>query len=401
MKASEMPSGGILQGVNVVGCSTAVAAPFASAMFSENGANVIHIENHKVMGDVLKHYGHGFCMEHRNQRSLGLDLKNEGGKGIFRKTIAQADIFIESSKPGTWDRLGFDDETLWGINPALVIVHVSGFGQSGDPSYVTQPAYDMIGQAFSGTLSLNGPATGAPMLTKPYTCDYFTGFTALWSALAALLKARETGVGESIDVALFEAAARVQAGSFADGITNGIQPKRIGNADAGMATEVVYATKDDKWVVLAIASVPQSFIETIGLSEDPDFNPAGFVRRNEPRAQKYMDAVESYCLTHTVDEILADSARCGCACSPVMTYDMIKENSHYAARETIQEWFDPFADHDVKGVGNVPKFKNNPGAIYRGAPTLGMDNDDILAELGYSAEEIAGLYAEKAIGKDK
>ncbi|HWQ76667.1 MAG TPA: CoA transferase [Syntrophomonas sp.] len=399
MKKNDMPKFGILEGIKVLNFGSVVAAPFACALFSENGADVIHVENTSAP-DMFRNFGKGYSMEHRNQRNLTLDMARPEGQDIFVKMIRDCDILIESSKPGTWTKFGFDDENLWKVKPDLVIVHVSGYGQEGDPEYVKKPAFDMVGQAFSGYLSLNGmPEPAPPLLVKPYTSDYFTGFTAAWSSLAALLRARQTGQGESIDVAMFESAARVQAGHSLEGFTDGVQPVRNGNADAKAATDVVYRTKDSQWVIITVVIPSKAYIDLIGLGEDPDFNPAGFVARGEARAPKYEQAVRDFAASHTLDEVLRLLGSIKVGCSPVMTYEMMKNNSHYQARDTISKWYDPVTNAEVQGIGTVPKFKHKPGQIFRGSPTYGMDNEDILEELGYSATEIQDLYAKKVIVK--
>ncbi|HZK43422.1 MAG TPA: CoA transferase [Syntrophomonadaceae bacterium] len=390
---------GIMAGIKVLNCATVVAAPFAAALFSDHGADVIHIENTNAP-DLFREFGKGYSMEHRNQRNLTLDMASEEGQKIFEKLLVDCDIFIESSKPGSWTKFGFDDESLWKIKPDLVIVHVSGYGQEGDPKYVTKPAFDMIGQAFSGFLSLNGMEEPAPpLLAKLYTCDYFAGFTAAWSSLAALLHARQTGQGESIDVAMFEANARVQAGYSLEGLTDGVQPTRIGNKEGKVASDIVFKTKDNNWIVIAVAVPNKAYLELLGLGDDPDFKSIGFVARGEARASKYEQAARDLAAAYTLDELLSILENIDVACSPVMTYEMMLNNSHYQARNTIAEWYDPVTDTNVKGIGVVPKFKNAPGQIFRGSPTYGMDNEEVLEELGYSANEIQNLYTKKVIIK--
>lgn len=397
MKVADMPKFGILRGIKVLNCSSVLAAPFACALFSDHGADVIHVESAKAT-DVLRGHGRSYSMEHRNQRNLALDMSSPEGKEIIEKLIKDCDIFVESSKAGTWANWGLDDEYLWKIKPDLVIAHVSGYGQSGDPEYVKKPAYDMVGQAFSGYIALNGMAE-APLVVKPYTCDYFTGFTVAWSCLAALLNARKTGKGESIDVAMYEAMARVQTGFPLIGFNDGVQPPRLGNGDPQIATDVIYKTKDEQFVVIITVVVPQSFIELIGLGNDPDFNPAGYIKRAEARAPKYMQAVRDFVAAHTLDEVIPLLEKAKVACGPILDYKSMLNNSQYKARNTIVEWHDPISNSDIKGIGVVPKFAKNPGQIFRGSPTYGMDNEDVLSEIGLSEEVIKNLYEKGILAK--
>lgn len=391
---------GVLAGVKVVSSATVVAGPFAAGLLAENGAELITIEHPRVP-DTGKAFGLLYNAEHRNAKSLSMDMKTDEAKEIFRKLIADADIFIESARPGVWGRLGFSDEALWEIKPDLVIVHVSGYGGFGDPDYVRRAAYDQIGQGFSGYTALNGmPGDDMPpMYAKPYACDYFTGFSAAFGAVSALYRARQTGQGESIDVAMFETMARLQAGYSVEGLTDGTQPKRNGTADAIAAIDVVYKSKDGKWVVLAIASPNEKWIEAIGLGDDPDFHPASFVAWGQPRADKYVEYTHRFAETHTLDELLDIAESCGLAACPVMTYDLMGENPHYQARNTIIEWDDPQTGRTLKGITTIPRFKNRPGEVFRGSPTLGMDNKEILNSLGYDDDEIAALAEKGTLGK--
>lgn len=400
MKAAEMPRFGILQGIKVINCASVIAGPFSCGLFSDNGAEVIHLESALGM-DLLRNFGKSYSMEHRNQRNLSLNWVMPEGKEILFKLLQDADILIESSKAGSWDKWGLTDDVLWDINPDLVIVHVSGYGQTGDPDYVSLPAYDMVGQAFGGYLALNGmPNPAPPLPSKPYTCDYFTGFMAAWSALAALLRARETGKGESIDVAMYEAIARVQAGNAIEGFTHGKQPPRTGTGDPTGANDVLYKTKDNAWLVLT-GLFNDKLISLLDLNGDPDFAaPVGFIRRNEPRAEKFLKAVTKFVGERESNELVGIFSGIGVGCSMVMTYDKMVSHPHYLARESVLEWFDPISNENVKGIGVFPKFQNNPGQVFRGSPTYGMDNEDILTELGYSEDEIKNLYEKSVLNKE-
>lgn len=400
MRQSEMPKFGILQGIKVVNCSSVIAAPFCCGLFSDHGAEVIHVET--ALGyDLLRNFGRTYSMEHRNQRNLALNWVKPEGREVLTKLIQEADILVESSKGGTWEKWGLSDEALWEIKPDLVIVHVSGFGQSGDPEYVKKPVYDMGVQAFSGYMALNGmPDPQPPIPCIPYTGDYFAGAFAAWSALAGLLRARETGKGESIDVAMYEALTRVQSGLPIEGFTYGKQPARTGGANDKAANDVLYRTKEGEWVVLNIGSFYYNVAQVIGLANDPDYAPPlKFIGRTEPKAERFLSTLHQFIGEHTLEENMKIFNDANLPINMVMTYDKMAQHSQYLARETIQEWYDPIGDENIKGIGVVPKFKNNPGQIFRGSPTYGMDNEDVLADLGYTPEEIKNLYEAEVINK--
>jgi Predicted acyl-CoA transferases/carnitine dehydratase len=405
MKRNEMPQFGNLQDYKVLSTGTNIAGPLVGSLFAEQGADVIQIES-SLAPDLIRTLGDTWTVEHRNQRAISLDIPSAEGKEVLTRLIKWCDVLVESSKGGTWEKWGLTDDVLWGMNPRLVIAHVSGFGQSGDPDYTSRGSFDPIGQAFSGFVAINGmPEPEPPYAAKPYTCDYVTGLLASWAVAAALLRTCKTGVGESIDIAQFEAMARIQANFMTQGLNYGIQQPRLGSK-GGIYSPIdnLQKCKDGNWVMLAIGG--QGVFKKVealwGLSDDPDFaEPHSTIRNTDGvRAEKFARAVTDFCQSHTareVDEILNSIQ---VPCSIIMTYEMMTHNPHYQARETITEWEDPNTSRVVKGINTVPKFKNNPSQIFRGGPTYGMDNEDVLDELGYGSQEVNLLY-EKGVIKRK
>ena len=396
------PEFGNLRNVKVVSAGSVIAAPFTCALFAEQGADVIQIES-ALAPDVLRGFGDNWSMEHRNERDIALHLTSPEGREILSRLVKWCDILVESSKGGTWEHWGLTDDVLWEMNPRLVIVHVSSFGQQGDPDYVSRAGFDVTGQAFSGYMLHNGmPEPSPPLVLKPYTCDYFTGLTAAWAALAALVRARETGVGESVDVAQFESLVRLHAEVAIDGFNRGKEAVRMGNANPVAATDGTYRCMDGNWVVISMtgAAVLKRGLPIIGLDKDPDFAvvPQLVLRSNAAQAEKYLTAIRAYCASRTADEVDRTLNDAQVPCSKVMTYKMMQEDPHYQARKTITEWDDPRLGK-IKGIGPVPRFKRNPGMIYRGSPTYGMDNEAVLGELGYDAAEIDAFYEKKVINK--
>lgn len=400
MTTNETPSRGILNGVKVLSVTSVVAGPFAPALFSEHGADVIHVENAQAP-DTLRAFSDAWSMEHRNQKGIAMDVASPEGKEIIGKLLKEMDIFFESSKAGTWSKWGMTDEALWEINPRLVIVHVSGFGQTGDPEYLKLTSYDPIGQAFSGFMALNGmPDPHPPLSVGPYACDYTTGFTAAWSALAALLRARQTGKGESIDVSQYESMARVTGGCPIDGFNKDIQAPRRGNLHLGLS---VYKCKDGKWIVIVPvgATILKRMITVFGIGDDPDYEtlpPVFSLEDPRPPATKFFKAMETFCAQHDslkVQEMLRENQ---VPCSQIMEYSDMLTNPQYQARNTIIEWDDPKLG-TIKGIGVVPKFTHNPGQVTSGSPTYGMHNEEVLQGLGYTEDQINTLYEKKIINR--
>ena len=216
MKSADRPKFGNLQSLKVLNAGAVIAAPFVCELFAEQGADVIELES--VMApDMYRMYGDAWSVDRRNQRMMTLNIPSPEGKEILLQMVKWADVLVESSKGGTWAKWGLTDEVLWEANPALVILHISGFGNWGDPDYVRKASFDPIGQAFSGYSNLNGFPGCPPNVTKPFTGDFATALMGAWATLAAVIRARETGEGESIDCTQFESLVRIQGATLSDG----------------------------------------------------------------------------------------------------------------------------------------------------------------------------------------
>jgi len=394
VKNSAIPQFGNLHGVRVITTGTNIAGPVAATFFAEQGAEVIHIESTQAP-DMLRRMGKAWSMDHRNGRSISLNIPSPEGKEIFLRMLSNADVLIEASKGGSYEKWRLTDEVLWQVNPKLIIAHVSGFGQIGDQEYVSRPSFDPIGQAFSGFAAINGMAEpDPPYAAKPYTCDYISALFTAWGVCAALYNTARTGKGESIDLAQYETMVRIQADYLMGGVNDGVQPPRTGiYGNTLQAVPNTQRCSDGKYVLTAFGGVGvmRSLEKLLGLGDDPDFaEPHPSVQKKDlSRAPKFIAAIEEFFFTHTAEEACLLMDESGVPCSPVMTYDMMLAHPHYIARETITEWYDPMSDSQIKGCNCVPRFKKNPSQIYRGGAAYGADTEDILHELGYDAKDIA------------
>lgn len=405
MKSTDIPAFGNLHGLKVINAASVIAGPFACELFAEQGADVIEVESTRAP-DMYRMYGDAWTMDRRNQRMMTLNIPSDEGKEVLFRLIEGADLLVESSKGGTWAKWGLSDDVLWQHNPALVILHITGFGSWGDPDYVSRASFDPIGQAFSGYANLNGFPDKPPSVTKPFTGDFMTGLMGAWAALAAVMNARRTGEGDSIDCSQFESLVRLQGATLSDGINHGIQPPRLGNEDLVGACAGSQKCKDG-YVQVAVggAGPVRKLAEFFGFADDPDFQPLGSYASitrapgckslDEPlpaRAAKFRPALDKYCEEHTVAEVTETFGQMGVAVSPHMTYQMMLDDPHYKAREVFIEGWDPITEKNVKQVNMYPKFKKHPGQIVRGGARYNTDTDDIMEELGYTPEQIADLY---------
>ena len=261
---TEKPSYGPLDGVKVVYAAVELACPKAADLMADWGADVTWLENTGA-GDTIRDTAYIKQAERRNQRSVALNYFSEEGREIFLNMIRDADIFMEASKGGTWARKGLTDEVLWGINPKLVIVHVSGFGQTGDPKMVKRAAYDLTVMAYAGIIMQNGTEE-QPMLPGPYAGDYFNTLMIASSALAALYKAEKSGQGESIDLAMYETLLAIGQYYLVDYLNEGIKWPRPGARNQNLCGIGEFACKDG-FLGVCLYGVDQNkyFLETIGL----------------------------------------------------------------------------------------------------------------------------------------
>lgn len=397
-----MPEFGPLSGVRVVFSGIEIAGPFAGQMFAEWGAEVIWIEN-VAWADTIRVQPNYPQLSRRNLRALSLNIFKDEGREAFLKLMETTDIFIEASKGPAFARRGITDELLWEHNPKLVIAHLSGFGQYGDPQYTNLAAYNTIAQAFSGYLIQNGDKD-QPMPAFPYTADYFSGMTATTSALAALYKVQKTGKGESIDIAMYEVMLRMGQYFMMDYFNGGeICPRMTKGKDPYYAGCGLYSCKDG-YIVMEIVGITQiqEIFKDIGLAHllgTPEI-PEGtqLIHRVEcPYGPLVEEKLDEWLGARDIDVVLARLAELNIASAKVLTIPELETNPQYIARESITSW-QTMDGRTCRGPNVMPKFKNNPGQIWRGMPSHGMDTSDILQNIGYNENQIRGLV-EKGLAK--
>jgi crotonobetainyl-CoA:carnitine CoA-transferase CaiB-like acyl-CoA transferase len=402
---------GPLQGVKIVSTGTLIAQPFAAELAAEMGAEVIQIERPGI-GDVgWRNIGiklktkdgksgvaTSWIQERRNVFCVSLDLSRPRGREIFLKLIARADIWMESSKPGTCQKWNLDDAAVLKINPKLVITHVSGFGQSGDPDYVHRASYDVVGQAVGGMMYQTGfPDPTPPTRAAPWTGDYLTALFTMWSSLAGLTYARATGKGQSIDVAQYEAVHKTMGGTMLEYFQNGIVRERSGNRGQGFQPLDTFAAVDG-WVVLgALGEVYGRLLRVIGLDPaDPKWETAR-TQLESIEGIEFDAILRGWVSERTVNDVVTAMAAGNVPCSPIMSSKDMAEDPQYRARGVHVEWQDEQVG-PVKGIGVAPKFSLTPGKIVRGSVPVGHDNDRVYGEmLGVGRDELESLRRDRVI----
>ena len=411
-----IPEYGPFAGMRVVCSGSLVAMPFAATMLADFGAEVIQIERPGV-GDTLRglapmadvngtKVSTAWLQNARNKlaMSLELNLKHEEVKEIFYGLIKEADIFMENM---VWlDKLGIYDEELLKVNPKLVIVHVSGMGHKefgGIPSVCNRASYDMIGQAFSGWMDLQGEADQDPAIAKPYTNDYVSAFACLFAALAGYTYAQKTGKGQVVDVAQFEAMAQYMCGTYTTYTMTGTISKRSGNYNPNFQPYNLFKAKDGLLVALGAfgKGVYNRCIPAMGLDleyfnfKDCSSGPEAVA---SAKGQELNQAVVDWCLQHDALEIekIMEGARVPCAV--VNNAKTAYENEHFRSRGDWIKYVDQTTNSEVEAFGIAPKMSVTPGQVWRGAPSMGQDTDNILKTiLGYDDAKIAELHEKNLI----
>ncbi|HTT15735.1 MAG TPA: CoA transferase [Thermoplasmata archaeon] len=409
-----VPPYGPLAGLRVLESARFVAGPWAATYLGEFGAQVVHVEGPpfeppyadptRTLAPVLEGTAPGSRVSEswvqygRNKLSVGLDVRQPEGRAVFLDLVRASDIWIESSRPGTYDKMGLSDEEVWEANRRLTIVHVSGYGRTGRPERVGVPSFDLTAQAFSGFLSLQGePDPSPPMRSGTALNDTVTGLASAAAALMGYVHAERTGVGQAVDVAQYEVFFTLLENLALDYFARGVVRGRYGRGHARLHPYDVHRARDG-WVVVAAPTPPAyaRLCEVIAF-HDPAYDDTAFrLAHREPVDR----AIAAFCAERSCDELEAVGREHDLAIERVRTIADLASDPHYRARGMFLEWDDPVAGH-VKGAGVAPKFSSTPGGLWRGAPWLGMDNDAVLQRLlGYPAERIEALRRAGIVGED-
>ena len=411
-----IPEYGPFAGMRAVCAGTLLAMPFAATMLADFGVEVIQIERPGI-GDTQrllapfaelngKVVSAAWAQESRNKlaMTLELNLKHEEVREIFYGLIREADIFMENM---VWmDKLGVYDEELLKVNPKLVIVHVSGMGHKefgGLPNVCNRASYDMIGQAFSGWLNLQGDPDRPPVIAKPYLNDYVSAFSALFAALSGYIYAQKTGEGQVVDVAQFEAMAKCMSSTYTAYTLLGTVTERTGNASPSFQPYDIFLSRDGFYVALGAfgPGVYNRCIPAMGLDLDYfNYKDCSYDAEalSSPKGRELNAAVTAWCASHDAQEIesIMESARV--PCSRVNTAKSAYENEHFRSRGDWIKYEDQTTGAEVEAFGIAPKMSKTPGRVWRGAPSMGQDTETILKTiLGYDDAKIAELREKKLI----
>jgi L-carnitine CoA-transferase/bile acid-CoA hydrolase len=335
---------------------------------------------------------------------VAIDTHSKRGIEVLKKILAWADIWVESGRPGTYDKLGMSDEFIWeNVNKKLSIVHVSGYGQYGPDK--NKAAYDVSGQAMGGYMYLNGTSpTSAPLKVNPYLSDYATALNATICALSLLHHATVTGEGDSVDISQYETMFKLLGSYPTDWFNRGYpgpgEPVRwrTGNVSDQAAAFSFYDCKDGGTIFIGCVgpgNVKRGF-PLFGLplpgTTDPDiYDNFGGCLISLPVGQRIEAAIKKFCMERTVDEVEAELNAAGIPNQKAFGPGDILKSEQYAARDDIITWTDGVYG-EMKGYGVMNKFKKNKAQVVASAPTLGEHNIEVFKALGFDDQFIDEMY---------
>lgn len=380
---------GPLQGLKVFDIGTTIAGPLASTLMADFGADVVKIE-HPRLGDAMRHWwplkndvSLWWKVIGRNKRLITLDFSKPAGRDLFLKMIADADIIIENFRPGTLERWGLGYDRLSAVNPGLILVRISGYGQDGPYSH--RPGYGTIAEAMTGVPSFTGFPDAPPTLAGYPQADCVAALFACFSAMFAVYHrdVRGTGEGQVIDVSLFEPLFRIVESQVILYDQLQIMKERLGNRMQEEAPRNAYATKDGEWVTIS-ASTNKTFERLAAAIGRPDLpaNPKFATNDSRVAHAGELDAIiAGWFAEHTLDEAMRVLEAHDVVAGPVYNIERIFRDPQYRAREAIITVDDPdFGPVKMQNV--VPKFSKTPGRVRHAGLAMGTHNEEFyLGEL--------------------
>ena len=391
-----------LMGVKVLDVSQVMAGPYSCMLLADMGADVIKVEppgngdqTRGAMGFKMKGPDSmGFLNMNRNKRSIAINLKSEAGKAILFKLVKEADILVENYRPGVMKRLGVGYEVMSKINPALVYVSISGFGQSGP--WAMRPGFDLMAQAMSGIMSVTGNGDGKPVKAGVPVADIGCALFATYAALSAYIGAKNTGQGQYIDASLFDSALAFSIWDTSEYWGTGNPPVALGTANRMTAPYQAVKAKDGYFVMGATNNKLWQLL--CGILERPDLlqkvEYQTIAGRLGQREQLIQELEKSFALK-SADEWIDLLLEHGIPAGPILDYPQAFESEHGRHRQMRIE-----IDHPLEGkvpnIGFAVKMQGTPQEVRRHPPLLGEHTQEVLMQAGFTPDEIKALEEQGA-----
>ncbi|MBL8379445.1 MAG: CoA transferase [Burkholderiales bacterium] len=393
---------GPLAGITVLELCSTIAGPACARLMADFGARVIKVEppGGDSMRSMGKHVGDTSLYAAsllRNKEAVAVDLKKKDGRALVRALADKVDVLVENYRPGVLERLGLGYEELSRTNPGLVMVRISGFGQTGP--YAQRPGYGAICEAMAGVRHMTGDPDRPPARVALATTDYLTAVYAAYGAAMALFNRATSGRGQVVDCALYEAAF-----SQMEAYTNayeklGYVPGRVGPNLPTMAPNSLYPTRDGSYILIAANSDPtfKRLVDVMGQPElltDPRFDS---IRARGANLAECNAVVADWTRRHDAAEIESRLIAAEVPVSRVNTIADIYADAHYQAREMLLRVPHPTLGHTTQH-GIVPKLSATPGRVVRSGPDYGQDTREVLADmLGLDERELDRLEREGVV----
>ncbi|MBM3554588.1 MAG: CoA transferase [Alphaproteobacteria bacterium] len=387
---------GPLAGLKVIDIATVLGAPVAATLLAEFGADVIKVEE-PTTGDLLRQFGQsidgvplGWVQEARNKKSITLNLRLAEGQDVLKKLLAEADVLVENFRPGTLDKWNLGSAVLRAINPRLVILRISGYGQTGP--YRHKGAFDRIASAFAGLTFTTGYPDRPPLRQSFALADFLAASYGAYAVMLALYhRDVRGGPGQEIDLALYEGILRSSEGLVTAFTKLGVTRTRTGNRNPGVVPAGQYRTSDGVWLSIH-AGTDALWAKLANMIGGAALNPkwrASRARLAEGDAVETL--VENWIATREAAALLAELDRVGVPAERLNTAADIAADPHIRARNLL-EWNDPRLG-PVTVVDVVPKLSATPGKMRWAGPDKGQHNEEIYGSLGMNRDEIARLKA--------
>jgi succinyl-CoA:(S)-malate CoA-transferase subunit B len=394
-----------LEGVRVIDVSTFISGPFATTQLAEFGAEVIKLEL-PVVGDPLRKFGtvtpNGdtlpWLSECRNKKSATLDLRKPEGAELLKRMCAEADILVENFQPGTMEKWGIGWDVLHAINPRLIMVRISGYGQTGP--YSGRPGFGRIGNAFGGLSYLAGYPDRPPVTPGSATIpDYLSGIYGAMGAMLAMEARRKTGRGQVVDIGLYEPVFRILDELAPAFQHKGYVRERMGPGTVNVVPHSHYPTKDSRWIAIACTSdkIFARLAAAMGAPELANDGKWGTIRQREAARAEVDAYVGAWTSSLTRDELLQTCEEAQVPCGPVYAIDEIFEDPQYKARGNILTMQDPRIG-ELAIPNLVPRLSETPGEVKWLGPAMGEHNGEIYRDwLKLSEAEMEALAAARVI----
>jgi crotonobetainyl-CoA:carnitine CoA-transferase CaiB-like acyl-CoA transferase len=402
-----MTGQGALSGVRVVEAGQLIAGPFCGHLFADHGADVIKVES-PGEGDIMRRWGGMYKglglywpIIAREKKSVTLNLRGPDGQDLLKKLLQGSDVLVENFRPGTLEKLGLGWPELHALNPRLIMVRVSGYGQTGP--YRDKTGFGAIGEAMSGFRYLSGEPGRPPVRVGISIGDALAATHGLIGALLALYhrdRPNGSGRGQIVDVAIYEAMWAYMEAILPEYEKLGVVRQPTGSALPGIAPSNVYPTQDDQWVVIG-ANQDNVFKRFAGAIDHPEWAADGAelaTHHGRGEHQAELDAaIAVWTRRHSVQEVLEVMDSAGVPAGRIFTAADIGADPQYAAREMVIDVPEPsLAGEGVRMQGVVPRLSETPGRVSRGGPLLGEHNAHIWGAL-VGAERLAELAAQGVI----